>query len=98
MDELKLIWNNDGKHNANSCRVSVRRAVSDFLCNTFSPMDVVGTGSDFGSARENFAEQLTEYIEELIKFRDEVVETKRAYEEAIMTDCNGKPLRGKLGG
>ena len=69
--------------------------LATFCVTHFSPMDVVGTGSDFGSARENFAEQLTEYIEELIKFRDEVVETKRAYEEAVMTDCNGKPLRGR---
>lgn len=93
MNEMKLIWHNDGKHDGDSHRVSVRENLGDYLCDVCSPTDIVGTGSDFGSARERFAEMLDEYIAALIKFRDEVVETSRAYYEAVETDFAGNPLR-----
>lgn len=92
MGELKLIWNNNGKHKSNSCTVSVRECVGEYLCSINSPGEIVGTGSDFSRAKENFSEQLTDYINRLTKFRDQVVETKRAYFEAIETDSTGIPL------
>lgn len=94
MDRLKLIWNNDGKHKSSSVTVSAREAVPYGLSDIISPTDIKGTGSCFGSALEDFSEQLAEYIEELEKFRREVVETSRAYTEAVETDFAGNPLRG----
>lgn len=94
MNQLKVIWNNDGKHNSGSVTVSARESVGYGLSDIISPTDIKGTGSCFGSALEDFSEQLAEYIEELQKFRHEVVETSRAYTEAIETDFAGNPLRG----
>ena len=94
MNQFKVIWNNDGKHNSNSVTVSAREAISCGLTDIISPTDIKGAGSCFGSALEDFSEQLSEYIEELQKFRSEVVETSRAYTEAIETDFAGNPLRG----
>lgn len=93
MSELKLTWSNDNKHEWSSCRVSIREDLgSGLLAYVCSPTDIVGTGSDFGSAREDLEEKLADYIAALTKFKDEVVGTKRAYEEAIYTDFEGKPL------
>ena len=93
MSELKLTWSNDNKHEWDSCRVSIREDLgSGLLSYVCSPTDIVGIGSDFGSAREDLEEKLSDYIAVLTKFKDEVVGTKRAYEEAICTDFGGKPL------
>ena len=92
MSQLKLIWYNDGKHNSNSVTVSVREFFDETPSNPISTADIVGIGSYFGSALEDFEEQLNEHIDALIKFRNEVVSTKRAYNEAVMVDCIGRPI------
>lgn len=92
MKQLKVIWNDNGKHNSTSVTVSVR-AFSD--CCVFyvdSPTDIIGAGSNYGEALEDFIKGFDEYIDDLIRFRDEILNTKRAYTEAIEVDWRGKPL------
>lgn len=93
MSELKLIWNDNGKHKYNSVTVSAREAVSYGLSDIISPTDIKGVGSDFGSALSDFDKQLDEYIVELCKFQNEVVRTKKAYFEAIEVDWSGNPIK-----
>lgn len=83
MSELKIIWHNDGHHNKDSVRVTVRRQGCDELVAAGTPDFIVGIGSDFGSARADFDKKLSEYIAELTKFRNEIVNSSRAYTEAV---------------
>lgn len=93
MSQLKVIWNNDGKHKLNSVSVSVREGVSYGLSDVISPTDIKGVGSDFGSALGDFTKQLDDYIAELCEFRNEIVRTKKAYFEAIEVDWSGNPIK-----
>lgn len=93
MKKLKLIWNDNGKHKSNSSSVSIRE-ISDYgLSDVISPTDIVGTGSNYGIALEDFIQQFDEYIASLAKFRSEVLSSKKAYEEVISVDFSGNPLK-----
>lgn len=92
MRQLKLVWYDSGKKNSTAITVSVKEAVSFGLSDVISPTDISGSGSCYGNALQDFASQLDEYIEELCKFRDEIVNTSKAYTEAIEVDFGGKPI------
>ena len=92
MKELKLIWQDNGKHNATSSVVSVREFTDYSVYDVLSPTDIVGTGSCYGDALADFADQLNEYIGRLQKFRDEVVLTTKAYTEVVEVACDRKPI------
>ena len=93
MEQLKLVWNNNGKHNSSSFTVSVRELTDFGMSVVISPTDIVGAGSCYGTAKEDFARQLNDYISSLVKFRDEIVNTTRAYTEAVETDYAWNPIR-----
>lgn len=93
MEELKLTYHNNGKHKCNSFTVSVRVHSNFGMSDVISPTDLVGTGSCYGAALEDFANELNDYIAILERFRDEVVKTTRAYREAVEVDYSGNPLR-----
>lgn len=95
MGQLKLVWNNNGKHKSNSVMVSVRELTDFGMFDVISPTDIVGVGGCYGTAEEDFASKLDEYISSLVKFRDEVVKTKRAYTEAVLTDYAWNPISKK---
>lgn len=95
MERLKLVWNNNGKHQSNSVTVSVREHTDFGMFNVISPTDIVGAGSCYGTAKQDFARQLDDYISSLIKFRDEVVNTEKAYTEAVETDYAWRPISNK---
>ena len=89
---LKLVWRDDGKHSMRSKTVSISEACSIGLIPVNSPSDLYGSGSCFGTALSDFAKRLDEYISCLSRFRDEVVNTKRAYTEAVEVDYAGNPI------
>ena len=93
MEQLKLIWHDNGKHNATSSTVSVREFSDYGVFDVISPTDIVGTGSHYGTALEDFIEQFNEYIIYLTKFRDEILNSKRSYEEVVRVDYGGNPLK-----
>lgn len=92
MEQLKLIWHDNGKHNSTSSSVSVREFTDIGVFDVISPTDIVGTGSYYGAALEDFADQLNNYIANLEKFRDEIVNSERAYKEAVRVDYSGSPI------
>lgn len=92
MGQLKLVWYDNGKHKPNSVIVYIKEQIGSSLSDVLSPTDITGSGGCFGTALEDFEEQLDEYISNLVKFRDEVVRTKRAYSDLVKVDCNGNPI------
>lgn len=93
MEQLKFIWHDNGKHKSDSSSVSVREFTDYGVFDVISPTDIVGTGSYYGMALEDFIEQFDEYIASLVKFRNEIADTKRAYEEVVRVDFSGNPLK-----
>lgn len=92
MKQLKPIWNDNGKHNSSSSTVSVREFTDYGVFDVISPTDIVGVGSHYGEALEDFINQFNEYIADLEKFRDEILNSKKAYTEAVEVDYSGNPL------
>ena len=62
MEQLKFIWHNNGKHTSDSSSVSVREFTDYGVFDVISPTDIVGTGSYYGAALEDFIEQFDEII------------------------------------
>lgn len=95
MGQFKLVWNNNGKHKSNSVTVSVRELTDFGMFDVISPTDIIGVGGCYQTAEEDFASQLNDYISALVKFRDEVVNTERAFSEAVKVDYAGNPIGKK---
>lgn len=73
--------------------VSVRDQAPQGLEKLGSPSDIIGTGGCYGTALEDFIAQFDEYLDELKSFRDEVLESKRAYLDAVIVkDSLSTPL------
>lgn len=92
MGQFKLVWNNNGKQKSNSVSVSIRELTDFGMFDVISPTDIVGVGGCYGTAEDDFARQLDDYISSLVKFRDEVVNTERAFTEAVLTDYAWNPI------
>ena len=92
MEQIKIIWYDNGKHNSSSSRVSVREFTDYGVFDVISPTDIVGTGSCYGDALKDFTKQFDEYIARLQKFRDEVILTTKAYTDTVEVDCFGNPV------
>ena len=92
MEQLKLIWNDNGKHNSSSFTVSVRNFTDYGVFDAISPTDIVGSGSHYGEALEDYINQFNEYIVNLEKFRDEFLNSTKAYTEAVEVDWCGNPV------
>lgn len=90
-EKLVPTWYDDGKHKGNSSVVTVRSIKECGLAAVPSPTDIIGTGCCYGDALEDYIEQFDDYLETLRKFREEVLDTKRAYDEAISVDFSSFP-------
>jgi hypothetical protein len=95
MEQLKIIWHDDGKHRSNSSSVSIRSFTHLGVFDVISPTDITGVGGCYGDALEDFIEQFDSYLDGLMEFRDEVLNTKKSYdnEYVVSVDCSGNPLR-----
>lgn len=91
MKELKLAVYYTGR--LNSCVVSMRTTdgIPDALYSIPSLSDLAGSGGCFEAALEDFRAEFDEYLESLIRFRDEVLDTERAFNETIDVDFAGRP-------
>lgn len=92
MEQLKFIWHDNGKHKSNSSRVSIRELTDYGIFDVVSPTDIVGTGSCYSEALEDFNKQLEDYISSLIKFKTEIANSTKAYTEVVEVDSCGIPL------
>ena len=92
MEQLKIIWYDDGKHRSS---VSVRSFTHLGVFDVISPTDIIGVGGYYGDALEDFIEQFNSYLDVLTEFRDEVLNTKKSYdnEYVVSVDCGGNPLK-----
>lgn len=93
MEQIKFIWHDNGKHKSNSSRVSIREFTYYGVFDVISPTDIVGTGSCYGEALADFVEQFEAYINSLVKFKNEIAGSTRAYEEVVEVDCCGNPVQ-----
>lgn len=92
MNMFKLTLHDTGRHNSSSSVVSVRILESWGMSDVLSPSDIVGTGDCYRAALEDFIDQFEKYIESLQRFKEEVLDTKRAYEDVVSVDFAGNPV------
>lgn len=77
----------------NSCVVSVQDETPQGLVKLKSPSDITGAGGCYGVALEDYIEQFDKYLRDLKKFRAAVLDTKRAYFDAVEVDSAGRPVK-----
>lgn len=64
----------------------------------FSPSDLYGMGGCFDTALEDYLEKLEDYIQILISFKEEIIETPRCYNEVIEVDYMNNLIKGDCNG
>lgn len=78
-----------------NCEVGFPDRITVSLCellngtvvtNCFSPSDLYGRGGCFDAALEDYLEKLEDYIQTLIHFKEEIIETPRCYDEVVEVD------------
>lgn len=81
----------------NSCEVSVQDNAPYGLEKPMPFSDITGTGSCYGVALKNFIEKFDDYLNDLVRFREKILNSKRAYSDVITVDCTGEPLKQEAG-
>lgn len=76
----------------NTCIVSIKEVNSLSLAKIVSPSDMSGVGGCYGEALADYTAQLDKYLERLIQFRNRVLNSERAYKEAVHVDFAGNPV------
>lgn len=78
--------------------VSISELFENTLMSCASPSEIVGYGTNYGSALEDFSDKLEEYIHILIKFKKEIVDTSKAYNKNVYVDYMNNLLKGDCNG
>lgn len=90
-----------------NCEVGISDRITVSLCellngstvtDCFSPSDLYGRGGCFDDALEDYLEQLEDYIQTLIRFKEEIIETPRCYDEVVEVDYANNLIKGDCNG